>query len=95
MKPADHMLELAKARMLSGLLESRWFRSAPESARAVPPKIRVIGVEHRPVRLSEGLIAYDTVQMPFLVGEVTVARIKARVYVRLDFGTGGVIVDEQ
>lgn len=91
---ATKMLALATAAMLDQLKESRWYRSAPAAARQFEPEIEITGVEFRKVRFSEGIMSMSFVEKPFLTGKVTVGGITAQLALRLDFGMGGLVVDE-
>jgi hypothetical protein len=95
MSVATEMMKLAKAEMAEQFAASRWFLTAPKEARMGVPKIDIIGIENRKVELSEGIISHGFVMMPFLVGMATVAGIQAKLSLRLDFGRGGLVVEEQ
>ncbi len=95
MSVATDMLKLAKAEMVRQFVESRWFLTAPKEARSATLQIEIVGIEERQVELSEGLIAMGGVMMPFLVGVATVGGIQAKVWLRLDYGRGGLVVEEQ
>lgn len=94
MSVGTDVMKLAKAAMLEQLKESRWYQTAPAAARQLEPVIELTGIELRKVFLSIGILPAGAVEKPFLVGKVTVGGISARLALRLDFGNGGLAVDE-
>jgi hypothetical protein len=90
------VMDLAAAAMLEELKESRWFQSAPAQARAEDPTIEITGVEYRDVctTIGGGLGGGSTYKMPFIVGQVEVGGISAKLALRIDFGVGGFLVLE-
>jgi hypothetical protein len=87
--PAEALMALAKASMLDRLKESRWYRTAPESARATEPEITIVGIEQREVAMSMGILPMGRENRPHLVGRVELAGITAELSMRLDFFTPG------
>lgn len=94
--PADALLALAVAAMRDELKQARWYQTAPAQFRTSEPEITIVGVENREVYTSigGGLGGGATHQKPFLIGQVEVGGIRAKLALRLDFGMGGFVVEE-
>ena len=94
--PANTVLNLALAAMREELLLSRWYLTAPAKFRVAEPEITVVGVETRDVytTIGGGLGGSAKHKKPFLVGQVVVGGISAKLALRLDFGVGGFVVEE-
>lgn len=92
----ETVMALAATAMLEQLKESRWYKTAPPSARASDPVIEIMGVEYREVfsSIGGGLGGSFSERKPFLIGHVEVGGVPAELALRLDFGTGGLVVQE-
>ena len=90
----SELAALAQEEALSLLIESDWYRSAPAQFRQTEPVIKFTGIEHHPVFASIGGLSAGSRSAPFLCGKTQVGGIVASVRLRLEFGGGGLVIDE-
>jgi hypothetical protein len=91
---AEKLMDLAAAHVIDGIKNSKWFLTAPERFRRVDPEIEISGIEYHSVFTSSGGLSTGSYDAPFLCGETEVGGIKASFRLRLDFGTGGFVINE-
>lgn len=92
---AGKLLDLATAHIIDGIKNSKWFLTAPAKFKVAEPPIAIAGIEYHPVFTSTGGLSTGSYDAPFLCGETEVGGIKASFRLRLDFGTGGFVINEQ
>jgi hypothetical protein len=91
---AARLVELSMASALAEVKASQWYQSAA-GEKPEHPEIRFLRIEHRPVATSIGGLHSGSALAPFVIGEVELLGDVRTFAMRLEFGRGGVEIEEE
>lgn len=92
---ARRLVEFVIQKTRGVLLETEWYRTAPDRFKSDRPEVKIIGIEDREICMSEGTLIIGHRMGPHIIAETVMGGIGIRFSVALEVGRLGASIEDE